>query len=164
MSETTPPGSWPGLGEHGESILGSDPLQTARDLQGALEGMTAQLAAVRKTVQRGKLVVIGLVIGLLIDVGLTVVVSITAVQAHNASVQASATVAQLRAVAMASCESGNRIRASEITFWEHLAAISTTTQTTPAQRKTDAQLLEFVRATFAPRPCKSLYRLHGGTS
>lgn len=144
-----------------ESALGPDPLKTARDLQTALEGMTAQLGQVQASVRRSKRVIAGLIVSLILDLALTVVVSVTAAQAHSASVQASATVSQLHATQISACQSGNQTRAQEIQLWTHLVSVSTNAKTTAAQRRTDEQLLAFVRATFAPRHCAAIYQLPG---
>ncbi len=134
-----------------------DPVGTARDLQRALEGMTGQLAAVNARVRRGKRIMIGLAVSLLLDVALTAGVTVAAIQAHDASSQASATVAQLHAIQVASCNAGNQTRAAEIALWDHIFTLSVSTRTTPAERKADEELLGFIRETFAPRDCVRIY-------
>ena len=64
---------------------GRDPIETARDLTGALKAMAAELKAVNKRVARTWHMVWGLVFSLAIDLALTVVVAVFAVQAHNAN-------------------------------------------------------------------------------
>lgn len=146
------------------SMLGSNPMQTAADLTTALKGMTDQLADVKKTVRRGKLIAIGIIAGLTLDVALTVVVSITAVEASDAGARANATVAQLHSTQVSACESGNQTRAQEIALWTHLADLSITAKTTPAQRKADDSLLAYIRKTFAPKDCQAVYHLKGSAS
>jgi hypothetical protein len=133
-------------------------VRAARDLQKALEGMTAQLAAVKASVARGKRVTAGLIISLVLDVALTVGVTIAAVQAGDASSQAAATVAQLHAVQVSACNAGDATRAAEVRLWTHLAKSSKPAPgTTPAQAAKDRQaiaaLLAYVRQAFAPRDC-----------
>jgi hypothetical protein len=140
-----------------ESVLGPDPIQTARDLQHALEGMTGQLAGVKADVRRGKRIITGLVISLVLDVALTVVVTITAAQAHDASARANATVGQLHATQVSSCDTGNQTRAAEVALWDHIFALSVTARTTPAERTADEQLLAFIREAFAARNCAQIY-------
>ena len=159
MSETVPPGSWPGAGAEGESALAPDPVKTAVSLTDALSAMTAQLAQVKATVRRGKHIAIALAIALIFDVALTVVVSITAVQAHDTSARANATVAQLHAIQLASCKASNQIRGAEVGLWEKLARLSTTARTTRAQRKTDQELIAYIKMVFRAKDCRAIYRL-----
>lgn len=140
-----------------DSALGPDPIQTARDLQHALEGMTTQLAAVKATVRRGKRIIIGLIVSLVLDVALTVGVTITAAQAHEASARANATVGQLHATNVSACDAGNQTRESEVALWDHIFSLTSTSRMTPAQLATDERLLLFIRQTFAPRNCVQLY-------
>lgn len=152
-----------------DSVLGPDPIQTAKALTDALEGMTKQLAAVKATVARGKRIIIGLAVSLVLDVALTVVVTLTAAQAHDtaaqahdASARANATVTQLHAIQVSSCNAGNGTRAAEIQLWTHLAAVSTPPAgSTPAQAAKDRQaiaaLLTYVRQVFKPRDCAKIY-------
>lgn len=163
MSDTTP-GSFPGGGEHDESILGSDPLATARALQGALEGMTTQLADVKKTVRRGKLVVIGLIISLIIDAAVTVVVSITAVQAHHASTQANATVSQLHRSQLQGCRLNNARLARESSMWPYVESLlKPPPNPTPGQYRQSQEIIAGLKAharrAYAPRNCAAAYKL-----
>lgn len=141
-------------------------MDAADRLTAALAAMTGQLEAVNKRLdlaekagRRSRRIIAGLVISLVLDITLTVLVTVFALQAHDASAQASATVEQLHQTQISACEIGNQTLAKEVLLWTHLAAISTTAQTTPAQRKTDAQLLAFIKATFAPRPCAKIYKI-----
>jgi hypothetical protein len=73
------------------------------------------------------------------------------VRAVRGEVASSATVTQL-------CQSGNEFRASQVTLWTHLVAISTPpTGQTPAQaaqrRALISTFLAYVRQVFAPRDC-----------
>jgi hypothetical protein len=141
-------------------------MDAADRLTAALSAMTGQLEAVNKRLdlaekaaRRSRRIIVGLVVSLVLDVTLTILVTVFALQAHNASAQASATVADLHATQIQACQIGNQTLAKEILLWTHLAAISTNAQTTTAQRKTDAQLLAFIRQTFAPRNCARIYKL-----
>lgn len=142
------------------SVLGDDPLGTARALQRALEGMTAQLAEVKASVRRGKRVIAALVVSLILDVGLTVGVSIAAVQANNASAKANTTVTQLHSTQVSACRAGNQTRAEEVALWVHLESLTVTSRTPPKVRKADEQLLAYIRHTFRPRNCVAIYKLH----
>jgi hypothetical protein len=143
------------------SMLGDDPVATAAGLTAALTAMTSQLTEVKKTVRRGKWVVAGIIAGLILDVALTVIVSVTAVEASNAGNRANQTVAQLHTTQLTSCRAGNQTRAQEVQLWMHLAAVSASPKTTPAQRASVGKLLAYIRATFAPRNCGVLYHLKG---
>lgn len=149
----------------------SETVDAADRLTAALAAMTGQLEAVNKRLdlaekaaRRSRRIIVGLVVSLVLDVTLTILVTVFALQAHNASAQASATVEQLHATQISACEIGNQTLAKEILLWTHLAALSTTSSTTPAQRRTDAELLAFIRQTFKARNCSAIYRLPGGTS
>lgn len=148
-------------------------LETAQALQHALEDMrgdlkdaTSRLATAEQREQRRWRVVLGLAVSFAFDIVLTVVVTIATVQAHAASDRANATVSELRAVQLASCQSGNQTRAEQITLWSHLAAVSQPAPgATEEQVKKDKQqitaLLAFIKHVFAPKPCQKLYSIKG---
>lgn len=158
MSETTPD---------------PDALQAARELTVALGEMAGQLRVVNerqdkadkrqertdKFSKRIQRIVLGLVVSLVLDVTLTAIVTVFAFQANTASAQASATIAELHATQIGACEIGNQTLAKQVVLWEHIFQLSTTTRTTPAERKTDAQLLAFIRQTFHARDCPAIYKL-----
>lgn len=163
MSETTPPGSGPGPGSHGESVLGSDPLQTARDLQGALEGMTKQLAAVRKTVRRGKFVITALVILLVLIIGLGVGVSITAVKADDASAKASAASVQIHASQVTGCHVNNNTKNKQAGLWAFvIGALQPPASDTAAQKAAGGKFLvlleHHVADAYKLRDCQAAYK------
>jgi hypothetical protein len=142
-------------------------LSTAQALTSALEGMSGQLAAVNKRQDRQRHVIIGLAVSLLIDVLLTVIVAVFAVTAHDASEasrQNGATLAQLHASEVASCQGGNQTRSKEIALWEHLYSLGVNSSTPPKVRREDNELIAYVKGVFAPRNCKNLFKLPGGTS
>jgi hypothetical protein len=126
--------------------------------------MTEQLRGVQRSVRRGRQIIAGLAASLVLDVALTAVVSVTAVQAHDASTRAAATVGDLRAAQVAACQAGNQTRAQEVRLWVHLAAVSAPQPgLTPAQKARNAeevaQLLAYIRSTFAPRDCRAAYAI-----
>jgi hypothetical protein len=176
----------PGPDPAGQPAPGSaTPLQAADRLSGAVEGMRDELRAVSdrlgsaeerqaasdkqqtatdKSVQRGRRLLIGLVISFALDITLTILVTIATFQAHSASSQAKATAAQLRANQITACGVGNQTRAEQIQLWSHLAAQSkpapgSTPQQIRRERQTVAALLAYVRQTFRHLDCRSLYRL-----
>lgn len=163
MSETPPPGSWPGLESHAESVLGSDPLQTARDLQGALEGMTKQLAAVQKTVRRGKFVITALAVLLVLVVGLGVGVSITAIQASNASAKASTASTQIHASVITGCQVNNDAKVKQAGLWAFvIGALQPPASETAAQKAAGEKFLgrleQHVASAYKLRNCQAAYK------
>lgn len=189
MSET-PPGSWPGLGAEGESMApgtgddadqGSrdrDAMDTASGLTAALEGFSEQLKAVHdelkamgkrldreaRLTRRLRHVVVALAISFALDITLTVLLTVVAGQAHTASAQAKATVAQLHATQIAACGTGNLLRAKQVQLWDHLVKVSPppphqTRQQAARYRQRIAIILAYVRRTFPQLDCKSLYHL-----
>lgn len=141
-------------------MLGDDPQRTARDLQGALEGMTEQLAQVKVTIRRSKRVIAALVVSLILDVALTIGVSGDAVKANDASSKASATIAQLHASNVSACRQGNVTRRQDVAIWHKLlgdlapAAVRT--------RKVRAELAginKLIRKKDTPHNCAAIYRL-----
>lgn len=54
---------------------------------------------------------------------------------------------------LASCESGNNFRASQITLWDYILAIPPQTPPSPEQDKRIADFKDFVHKTFSPRDC-----------
>ena len=173
MSDSTPPGSWPGLGAEKESMAAGVPHDRAQDavdaadrLSAALAEMALQLKAVNerldsaeKAAKRSRRIIVGLVISLVLDVTLTIVVTFFAFQAHNASAQASATIAQLNATQIESCQAGNQTRAAEIQFWEHVYALADVSKAPAKQRKADNELIAYIRHVFSPRNCRALYKI-----
>jgi hypothetical protein len=144
------------------SVLGPDPLRTARELQGALEGMTGQLAAVRKTVRLGKRVIIALAISLFLDVCLTVGVTIAAIQSGDASARASSTVTQLHASQVSACQQANVNRAQDIAIWNtFLDQLSPPAARTPAVTAKLAVINAAIRVKDTPRDCTKLYATKG---
>jgi hypothetical protein len=147
--------------------LGSDPLATAQALQNALEGMTRQLSQVQAAVRRGRRIILALAASLVLDVSLTAAVSVAAVQAHSASTRANATVSELHAAQVSSCQAANQTRAQEVRLWVHLAQVSSPEPGLTPKQKAQGEaevtaLLAYVKAIFAPRDCQAAYRLPGG--
>lgn len=140
-------------GAHSEAVT------TAQALTGALDHMAAELTQVRAYGRRTRRISTALAVFGVFDILLTVLVTIFAVQVHDATTQASATVAELHKTQIAACQVGNQTLAKQILLWDHIAALSITPKTPPKQRKEDEQLLAFVRQTFAPRDCPKIYRL-----
>lgn len=146
-------------------------VDAADRLTAALAAMTGQLEAVNKRLdlaekaaKRSRRIIAGLVVSLVLDITLTVLVTVFALQAHNASAEASATVQQLHASEIESCDASNQTRLQEIALWSHLASVSRPSPTaTPAQaaasKKAVQQFLAYVVRVFSPRNCAHLYRL-----
>jgi hypothetical protein len=150
------------------SPLGSNPMRTAAELTAALAAMTAQLsettaqlAEVKKTVRRSRTAIITIAASLILDLALTIVISVTAVAAHDASAQASATVGALHATQVSTCESGNQTRTQEVALWLHIYALSDVKHAPASVRKADDNLIAYIRGVFRPRNCKSVYHLQG---
>lgn len=135
----------------------ADPLQTARDLQGALEATAKELSKLRATVRLGKKIVIGLAVSLVLDLILTPVIGVTALSAQDTSARLNATVTQLHATQVAACQAGNVTRAAEVQLWEHILALAP--PKTPQQRKVGASFIAYVKRVFAPRNCQAIYKL-----
>ena len=176
---------WANLGKEGESMpaqtpqdaavppTASETVDAADRLTAALAAMTGQLEAVNKRLdlaekaaRRSRRIIVGLVISLVLDVTLTILVTVFALQAHDASAQASATVEQLHASEVATCESSNQTRSQEITLWGHLAAVSKpapgeTPKEIAANKQAVDQFLMYVAKVFRPRDCNAI---PGGTS
>lgn len=145
-----------------DSPLGADPLQTARDLQGALEAMTAQLTAVKATVRRSKRVIITLAVSLLLDIALTAGVTVATVQAGGASARASATVTQLHASNISACQQANTDRAQDIAIWNaFLDELAPPAARTPAVTAKLAVINARIRVKDTPRDCARLYATTG---
>jgi hypothetical protein len=144
------------------SMLGPDPQQTARDLQAALEGMTRQLAAVRKTVRGNRRVIIALAVSLFLDVCLTVEVTVAAVQSGDASSRAAGTVTQLHASQVSACQLANVNRAQDIAIWDtFLAELAPPAARTPAVKAKLAVINAAIRVKDTPRDCTRLYATKG---
>ena len=156
------------------SVLGSDPIQTAKDLQHALEGMTKQLTAVRATVRRGKRMIIALAVSLALDVALTAGVTVAAVQsgdassrAADASAHAAAAVTQLRAIQAAShanqlaaCQQANVNRTQDAAVLNQLLAdLAPPAVRTPEVEAELAVLNRLIKAKDTPHDCAAVYRL-----
>lgn len=148
-----------------ETVDAADRLTAALTVMaGQLEAVNKRLDLAEKAAKRSRRIIVGLVVSLVLDVTLTILVTVFALQAHDASAQASATVAQLHASEIESCDASNQTRLQEIALWSHLASVSKPSPTeTPAQaaagKKAVQQFLAYVVRVFAPRNCADLYRL-----
>lgn len=143
-------------------VLGPDPVQTARDLQAALEGMTGQLAAVKATVRRSRRVIIALAVSLLLDVCLTVGVTVAAVQSGDASGRAGDAVAQLHASNLSACRQANVNRAQDIAIWDtFLSELAPPAARTAAVKAKLAVINTAIRVKDTPRDCARLYATKG---
>lgn len=136
-----------------------DAVAHVKALTGAVERLAAEVRQLRTQAERARLVSIGLAVSVALDVTLTVLVTLFAVQVHDATTQASATVQALHRTQVAACQIGNQTLAKQVLLWDHIASLGITAKTTPAQRKQDDALLAFVRQTFAPRHCAAIYRI-----
>jgi len=127
----------------------------ARDLTGALEGMTAQLAALDAYGHRSRRMIWGLIVSITLDLILTAGIAVTAIQAHNADTSASAARA-VAAVAQqdnrALCEASNVSRAQQLGLWDYLFSLAGK-PATARTAKLDAEFLHHVAVVFAPRDC-----------
>ena len=190
MSDSTPPGSWPGL-EPAHEAMAATPAYTAgqpaRDretlaatdrLTVAVTGMAAQLKAVHETLEaigarqdaadkrdrRLRHVVIALVVSFALDVTLTVLVTIFAFQAHSASTQVSATVAQQQRSQVQGCQLNNQRLARESSMWPYVESLlRPPPDPTPEQVRQSQEIIAGLKAharrAYAPRDCASAYRL-----
>lgn len=146
-------------------------LAAAGRLSDALEAMSADLKAVtgrlgttEQRVKRGRRIITGLVVSLVLDVALTIGITFASLAAHTASDRANATVAELHSSQVLGCGLGNQMRAAQVMLWTKLAAESTPAPgSTPAQvnkgRQEIAALLAYIRREFAQLDCKKLYHL-----
>jgi hypothetical protein len=135
-------------------------LGTAQTLATALDGMAAQLKAVKKSALRTRL-------GLGLDILLTIIIALLAWQNSSTSgrvVTADARAASATAAAMAlhsaqvtGCQSGNQERAGEMALWTYLFHASKSGS--KAQQEAVAKFMVLVGDTFAPRNCSALYSL-----
>jgi hypothetical protein len=142
--------------------LGADPLKTARDLTGALEGMTVQLTAVKATVRRSKRVIAALAVSLFLDVCLTIGVTVAAVQSGDASSRAADAVTQLHASNVSACRQANVNRAQDIAIWDKfLAGLAPPAVRTAAVRAELAEVNHLIAVKDAPRNCARLYATSG---
>lgn len=142
------------------SVLGPDPVQTARDLQAALEGMTAQLAAVKATVRRGKRVIITLVVSLLLDLAITVGLGWNTIRVNSAQDATRAIQVATHASQISACEAANVNRAQDAAVLDRLLAdlAPPPVRTPPVQAKL-AVLNRLIRAKDMPHDCAAVYRL-----
>lgn len=144
------------------SAPGPDPLAAARDLQRALEGMTVQLGAVKADVRRGKRLIVGLAVSLVLDVALTIGVTVAAVQSGDASRRAAATVTQLHASELSACRQANVNRVQDIAIWNQLLAdLAPPPARTVKVRAELAVLSRLIAVKDTPRDCTSLYSTRG---
>lgn len=140
-----------------ESVLGPDPLRTARELQQALEGMTKQLAAVKATVRRSRRVIVALCVSLALDVCLTIGVAVATIQSSDASSRASSTVTQLHSSNISACRQANVSRGEDIAIWDRLLKVPAGVPA--AARAEVADLERLVGVKDKPRDCNALYRI-----
>ena len=143
----------------------ADLLKVAKDLTESLEGVRSELAEVRKSARANRALIAGLAISLILDVTLTVLVSFFAVSLHTANNSTAAEakttaalVTQLYKTQVSSCQDGNITRAATVKTWQHLFNLSVTSSTPPSQVRQDQQLLNYIKTTFAPRDCATIYR------
>lgn len=137
-------------------------LAAVQDLARRVGTLTAEVVGLRSYGRRSRKFIV-------IDIVLTIgfaFASYVAVDASAAADRNGVTITQLHSSQVSGCLAGNQTRAQEIKLWTHLASISK-----PSPGETQAEitaskhqvgvLLAYIRATFAPRDCKAIYRLPG---
>jgi hypothetical protein len=140
------------------------PLQAAltalKDLSSRVVTLTEEVVRLRTYGRRNRWFV---VLDVILTVGLAVS-GLVSVHATDTADRNGVTISQLHATQVSGCKAGNQTRAQEITLWTHLASVSKapphlTRRQIAANRREIAQLLAYIRMTFAPRDCRSLYRI-----
>lgn len=151
-----------------EQTPGQNPLQAAlaavSDLADRVAKLTAEVVRLRTYGRHNRWFVV-------IDIVLTIgfaFATYVAVDASAAAGRNGVTLTQLHASQVQGCLAGNQTRAQEILLWEHLARIASpaphlTKAQIAANKHEVAELLAYIKMTFAPRQCRDLYRLPGGT-
>ena len=142
-----------------------DAIAAAREMTGALNGLSERLGAAEEYGKRNRLMAWLAGAAAVIALGLAVAVAILYVQVSGNA----ATLSDLHSSSVTSCRSGNVTRANEIALWAHLISVSEAQPPPPhesaAQRKHSeellAQFLAYVHRTFASRNCTQLYKLGG---
>lgn len=140
-------------------------LAAVEDLAGRVTTLTAEVVRLRSYGRRNRAFIV-------IDIVLTIRFAFATYVAVDASAAASrngVTIAQLHQAQLAGCVAGNQTREQEIALWTHLAKIASpsphlTKAQIAANKHEVAQLLAYIRMTFAARDCKSLYKIDGGSS
>lgn len=135
-------------------------LSAVTDLASRVTKLTAEVVRLRTYGRHNRWFV---VIDIILTIGFAFATYV-AVDASAAAGRNGVTIAQLHATQLNGCRAGNQTRAQEIGLWVHLAALGKPAPgETPKQIKASeheiAQFLAFVKSTFAPRDCRSLYRL-----
>jgi hypothetical protein len=139
----------------------------ARDLTGALNRMSGELAQVRAGSEErdealavygrtNRRMIRALVVSVVLDVVLTAAVGVVGVAAHNNSVALSRTAASNLAL----CEASNVARHQQIELWDFLLGLGKAPQTAE-QRKTITDFKAHLAAIYAPRDCA---HLHAGST
>jgi hypothetical protein len=145
-------------------------ISAAHNLTGALKGMQGELARLNRFGRRNRHLIWLTFASIGLDVALTILLVFAYGTARNSQVEAHAA----RAVAASehqsllyACKLGNQSRAQQVQLWDHLVGIAQAPpRETTAQRKarlrTIRSFLGYVRRSFAPRPCRIIYKLPGG--
>lgn len=138
-------------------------LAAVTDLAERVTKLTAEVVRLRTYGRRNRWFIV-------IDIILTLGFAASGYVSVHASETANrngVTIAQLHATQVSGCQAGNQTRAQEITLWTHLASISRppphlTKRQLAANRREIAELIAYIKHTFAPRDCAKLYHLRGG--
>lgn len=146
---------WPPVSER-------DPIQTARNLTGALDGVRTELVTLNKRVGAAeklartlRRLTVGLFASHGVDLILTIVIAFVAVQARHADGSALAAREVARVAAhdnKALCLSGNKSRAQQLGAWTYLITLA---RASP-DRQQQINISKFeqrLRLIYAPRDC-----------
>jgi hypothetical protein len=128
-----------------------DPIGTAQDLTGALEGVSAELGRLAAYGWRNRLLIWITIGSLCLDLLLTGWVYHVSSQAHGTAAE----LARTSASNLALCQASNVSRAQTIDLWKYVEGLGTKPQTA-AQKAQVAKFDRYLNTLYGPRDCAAL--------
>lgn len=137
-----------------------DPLAAAASLEESMRELTSEMGSLREYGHQNRRLIWALAVSLAIDLVLSVVLGFVAVQASNASRQATeatSAAAQNRQNALVTCQSGNEARQASRQLWTYVLDLSSQNPNqTPAEAKQIVQFRAYIATVYADRDCSNL--------
>jgi len=125
----------------------SDPYDAAEKMAQALDRMSERLDVVRAYGRRSRVMIIGMVVSLILDLTLTGVVTFLAYRSNNLG----NTISHENVV---QCQASNDARSEDIAIWSRVLALPMAN--TPARQQEVAELKHLVAVKDSPRDCSQV--------